>query len=959
MQTFPTDDRSIVSAVRPYFIGRVAGMPLSSIAVLRSERTLNAVSALDAADAAIADACDPLAERLHGEIPAIEDRTVRNRVLQLRRDLFNGRVPRTQDLEAGHASLSPDLWLAVSEHVERQRQRSRLAETFTELFSIEVARTRTAVQCAVADGDFVRGLLASSQTLYGNIERYRRAPAASMSSRDEQIERGLLRYLTRAATKATPFATFCAVVPGRLHESLTPARGAGAIRLTGDPRRKRSHVRLNKLLFSTLWGSLKMRPAVRARLIVELTPTLTREGDALRFLAESDGRETFQRLTVNDALDAIVPLLRRQSGTSLQAAIDALVHDPRIDASAEEATAYLDELIRVGLLRFRTGVADQDPDWDAGIASFLHRVDDPSAQEAADLLRALRDGMESYARAGADARVAIAGAMRDRIAALAESWRQPIHALKGIVYHEDATADAELQVDVDGPMRQALDRLTEWAALVGRIAAQRPEQGALRHFFDAHYGSAERGVPLLQFYEDFYREHFKEHLQRLRDADRGKPRAESDPYDLANPFSLVFVANWHRARAAMTEVFRAAWAQAPEAIEVSVSADDVRRALDPVPELPCEARSLGVFCDLVPARDGEPARAILKKGAVLTGRGKYFSRFLYMLPDDLRASVFADNNANPNEWRAEICADSNFNANLHPPLLQWEISYPTAESGGSDHQLACADLAVVRSPNDAHALHLVHGHTGRRVVPFDLGFLNPHIRPPLFQLLSRFAPLADAAVQLPDALPADASDAAAPTPRIHYRPRMTFERSVVLSRRRWLVPSELFPRQARHEDDAAYFQRIRRWRTEHGLPEQIYFRIQPIFAGQRAPQPEVDPEAAPEERAADEAETPRRPGQPRGPRDFDKPQFIDFGAPLLVKLLAHAPRDLERFVMIVEERLPEACDLVEAAGERYATELILQLEVGAPAFEEANGPHRPNDATPLPAPAEHRAAEYV
>lgn len=984
--------------LRPYFVCRTAGMPISWVAQLRSQRTLDALSTFLGIESAVESAREALAGRLHHELGLIADKSVRNRILQLRRDIFNSRMPRAVDINTCDVALPQDAWLAVAEHVELLRSKSELASQFAAVFTSEQARTRILLQRAVADDDFRRGLLASSKTLYQNVERYRRALPEATSSRDEQIERGLLRYFTRAAMKATPFATFCAVIPGQFHLSDGAPEGASALRLSGDLRRKRSFIRLNKSLLSTIWNHLKTRPAVRAQFVVELTPTLTTDGNTLRFLSNAEGLEVFQRLTTNEALDVIVPLLRTHSGTRLRTLVDALVQDSRIEASYEEVTAYLDQLIRLGLLRFRIGIADQDADWDIGLATFLDSINDSGAQAATEVLRALRAHVAPFAEAAVGERVRIAAEMHDRVARLVESWKVPALPSKFIVYHEDATADAEMHVAVNDRVATAFGRLGELVALMGRVAAQRPQQAALRHFFGSFYGSRSGGVPLLRFYEDFYREHFKEHLQRQRDAQSGMPAVDSNPYDLGNPFSLDCVAAWHTARAALTELWRTAWARTPNAVEITVSREDVEAALADIPPLlPCE-RSVGAFCELVTplATSAQRAQVILKNGTVLTGRGKFFSRFLYMLPDAMRQTVFADNNSGSSEWRAEICADSNFNANLHPTLLKWEISYPTAESGGSKDQLLCSDLLVMPSPHDAYALQLVHGPTGTPVVPFDLGFLNPLARPPLFQLLSRFTPVADATIQLPDQLSRDSAqqNAARSTPdagtrdrsdpipdavteqaTVAYRPRMTFEDSVVLSRRRWSVPSELFPRQARHEDDATYFLGVQRWRTTHGIPEQIYFRIRPSptkrtqqVAGVEVPALDANYDASrdgvalPDGNGAvglsstelplpvkqsdgteDNADLPvaEPPAElHRGSRDFFKPQFVDFGSPLLVKLFAHAPGGLEHFMMFVEERFPADDQLPELDGERYVTEFVIQLDVGVTAPEK-----------PIPTPA--------
>jgi hypothetical protein len=63
----------------------------------------------------------------------------------------------------------------------------------------------------------------------------------------------------------------------------------------------------------------------------------------------------------------------------------------------------------------------------------------------------------------------------------------------------------------------------------------------------------------------------------------------------------------------------------------------------------------------------------------------------------------------------------------------------------------------------------------------------------------------------------------------------------------------------------------------------------------------------------------------RGSRDFNKPQFIDFANPLLVRLFARITGTLKHFTVVVEECLPETHQLPTSDGNPYAVELILQV----------------------------------
>jgi hypothetical protein len=214
------------------------------------------------------------------------------------------------------------------------------------------------------------------------------------------------------------------------------------------------------------------------------------------------------------------------------------------------------------------------------------------------------------------------------------------------------------------------------------------------------------------------------------------------------------------------------------------------------------------------------------------------------------------------------------------------------------------------------------------------------------------------------AAPADAAHGhAQPKPTISYRPRLTFGGSLVLTRRRWSVPGTLLPQRRTDESAAEFFVRINRWRRESGIPESGYFRINPLPeprptpAGQPAPaQAEAPPEVVDEipgyegaaeaeahddeqeheaEPAAGEAGAPaaagadgsaaQRPKPTQASRDFYKPQFMDFGNPLLVAMLGRIGTGLKRFQAVFEERLPDRDGLPRHGDDRFVTELVVQL----------------------------------
>jgi hypothetical protein len=672
-------------------------------------------------------------------------------------------------------------------------------------------------------------------------------------------------------------------------------------------------VRLNKRIFAVVREELLADPETRAHLPVELNPTLHPEGEQWRFLAAAGEHEIFQRVPRGPVLDLFATLLdgRALPLGELERRLGA---SGRVDATADEVAAYAARLLEIGFLRFSLGIGEQEADWDRPLGRLLAAVPGELAVFTRRLLERLRAGRDELEGAGVERRRALIGettaVMRETFPRLFE--RASLRT--DVPFYEDAGSDAALDLPRDG-YRAAMEELGEWVRLTSRLAWPRHDQATMRLFFDRRYDGAP--VPLLRFYEDYYREHLKGHLEQViavrRDvrapaAGGDEPEDETagaapERPDVLNPFGLEMIERIRAANDGLESLVRARWVAAPDAPELILTAADVAAAVAGVPEPAWPCHSVSAFVQTLPGLAGGGGALLVSN--LLQGFGKYFSRFLHVLPDELHRTLAANNDRLTGELLAEISADGAYNANLHPPLLRWGVSYPTGEHDAAQGRLAVAELAVEPLPGDPHALCLRHRPSGRRVVALDLGFLNPRMRPPLFQLLINFAPAPGYTLQVPE-LPDPA--AVELPPRVIHRPRLRYGRHLVLGRRRWTVPSELFPRRETGEGDLDYLLRVDRWRRRHGIPRELFACVFPRAGGA----------AAPDGGEADGAE--RR-------EHTHKPQYVDFANPLLVDLFTRSVEGLDRFVAQLYERLPDREHLVAAGGERFVTELVVQVDL--------------------------------
>ncbi len=245
-------DADLIKALRPYCIARVSGVPVHEVEALAAPDVVSMCRAAVALDAKLAVARDSLAAVLFSAVGRAASKRVRNQLLEIRRDLFNLRTPRAAARAAAEHELASEDWAVVRDFEAQMEERSSMRAKLALAYEASLRDSRGRFQRALDDEDFRRGLAVSSPTLSLNLGKYQRTEVDRFTAREEQLERGLLRYFTRTAMKATPFATLCGVLAGRFE--LPDAYGDIApSRLLGRPRVKRALVRLNKSLFGILW----------------------------------------------------------------------------------------------------------------------------------------------------------------------------------------------------------------------------------------------------------------------------------------------------------------------------------------------------------------------------------------------------------------------------------------------------------------------------------------------------------------------------------------------------------------------------------------------------------------------------------------------------------------------------------------------------------------------------------
>lgn len=862
-------------------------------------------------------------ESLHRTIGEEADPNRRKALLSLRRRLASGKSISDDEVQFSARMLSESQISLLSEYVLARCDGAETLAKYQSSYQQCAELSRQELQRALRRSTFAMGIgLASESTLQG-LRHYVAIDPRRVRSRDRQIERGLLRYLLRASSKATPFGQFCVVVPGQFVAA--GSESDSKVRLLGAVGRLRTSVRLNKALLSLLWPRMLTVPAIRDATPVRIAAGLRREESALTFLSRRGTQEVIRRVQFSAILEVVLQVIASAASDERRYGdvVQRLLSHEALDVTEADTRHFLDGLVGIGLLQFQTAISDHEESWSGILCERLAVVDDPAASAVVNLLHSLDAMRVQFAEKCEYARNSIVSEARQLITTCLSGFNVPGAPSVKMPFYEDASADARVEVPMSASMLAATRAIADLLSVTRELAWPRDEQAAMRHYFERQYGEEKTGVPLLQFYEDFHRDHLKDHIVRMQERNVVK-RSESNA-DIGNPFGLEIVKQRRAASIAFEQLLLQRVLSNPGAEEIEISHGDLQSAFALLEHAAPLERSLSMFCHIVSRSPGaEEWRIVLAKPSAFTGYGKYYSRFLHLLPNSVRADLIGPARMGNGARLAELGLSADFNANMHPKMTSAEIAYPTEASDiAAPLRIECDEIAVQRDPQNQHRLALLHVPSGERVWPVDLGFLNPAMRPALFQLLSRFQPAA--ALSLPtlgwlNVTNADVTRSVAgglTGPEVIYLPRITYMSAVVLRRRSWSVALLALQAPTPEEEDSVAFARLNRWRRDVGLPRRTFLRI-------------VRPQARESNAAADRSDSNESAQQPkarmgRTTHDGSKPQFIDFDNPLLVQLLAATARAAPDFIASFEECLPDLSEGLETEDSMRAWEVVLQL----------------------------------
>ena len=824
----------------------------------------------------------------------------RRALIALQRDLHNDRLPAPRLLDLAQQRLDASQYQTLMDWVDRWNREENLLQEARAALHAEIFAARQQLARLASSESFQRGIQLSGAVLRRNMESFVKAVAASEDIPAHVLrktEGTLISFLYRMALKPSPFASFVEIVAQRWDSPGEP----GA---TSDPVHI---VRLSMIMLRWMERELTQIEEYRARLPIWLNNTVRCTGNTIEFFTRgADGSEQmfrgerFVSLPTSTYLRSVLEALRQQTSdrTELVACL------MKAGAKAEQAGAFVERLVEIGLLERGLGLPDQERHYARRMAEQLASFADERAQRCAALLMRLADIEQEFAAAPAKQRNQLLAEIQDHlrsfvqildiqedvgqvVALLADDTRSLLFEDVGSVGTPHSWCPASLEAEKENlaVLSQLLPLFDE--ALIERVG--------LYEYFASLYGPEGVCDDIL----DFYR-----HFAKLDSRAVSTIMAGAD-----NPH----VRTIKELRRAFCEHLRERLHDQPLALELELDQEWTRQFIQQFPAFIAPWQSMAYRLQFI----GTPhKRGGLVINGITTGYGAAFSRFcdLFDLPAGEQAWSLGDEVSQAIRRRThdaeqvDITTVLGVNTNLHPRLTRLEIEYPRSRSiGDPEGVLSLRDVRVVADAGQKR-LVLYSKRDGQRLNLVPLNFLFPSAAPNLYRFLCVFAPFVSFRTGFWSRYLSYGDESEQGRT---YFPRLKLG-NVVIERQTWAYRVDTLDRLDVQElDDMELLLAAQAWRARLALPHHGFFR----FIDMSRPGSSI-PDWI--EMARNWAMSARR-------ARLRKPHYLDFANPFLLKVFFKQLGGDARGTMMFQECLPAIETYLDYQGPTSAEEFVVEL----------------------------------
>jgi len=825
-----------------------------------------------------------ICDQLYDLITAQTDDEHRQLLINLKRQIYNDKKIAVQKLEASNDLFPVDLALELKSYLFLEQSIANFHEANRTNFQHQLIGQHKKLQQLALAPSLQNGLLLSSPVLLEQLPGYQKRAPEAFRQKEHRISFSLLRYLTRMCFKTSPFSTFTYTGIMQLSEKQQMASSSKTV----DHK-----IRLNNGLFEYLKSVLVHHPRINEFMKVKLNKTAVIREEKIHFLINFNNIESFQQLPATGLQLFMFHYFKHEQQVINLAQLIEKVSEVVEKTSVGTIKTYLFKLIAAGLLELGMETSGINPKWDEQLLEFFQNMDpkDSDISQLTGLFEQLQEHKSNYSKGNTTARSVILETAEHQLATVLKALQtsaglaapsnaidhvsesSPISTFETInfkphhfsgrqLFYEDCYT-TEPEFLNEAPIKEFTEKADQLLNHLSPLDLLKNERQKMTLFFREHYPENAM-VKVADFYHAYYF-HVK------------KPEKENP----ATPTSLK-PGDWEKA---VSGKLADLTADKPDFIHLD------HHFFEPFSNASSvdHQYSRALFVQFYPKKQSghqegpEVISGVIN--SVLPGMGKVSGRFLPLFSPDITADFLRYNaQLHPEIRKAEINDASSFNANIHPPLLDYELALPGGNKSYPEHQQIQIDDLLIRFDEKTGFLKLSYGE--KQVYTYDLCLESFYNRSNLYQLMAHFNEeeklFLPPFIGLIDAhyLKAEEEQVG----EILSLPRITYEKTVIIRRKTWRIKTDSIPIQLLSESDYDYFIRINDWRSGHELPNNIF-----LFLRKRSffIKPSVQKNAKKE-----------------GLNDDYKPQFISFEQPLLIELFKRLLVRAGDYV-IIEEMLPE------------------------------------------------------
>ena len=898
----------------PCFLLRMGGLPFEALTSLTFEKTKEIVEQVLDLEQQFDGESEDLCETIFNAVKQVEDQSLKHRLIELKRNVFNRRRISKESIESLKPLFSEEGHSKLVDWRRRHELLDHLMEEGERGFQLELDEKRTLLKTQFADEDFQKAIVLSSDALFGPLEQYLQTPSHQMKRPHLKAESSLVSYLSRMTAKTSPFSTFTPTTLGFWTKT------GAALESSQESLHQKSFVRFNQSLRVRIESALSRHPAIKRHLSPTVNKSWRLRGEKICLLKSgntvlfsSDAPEAFVELPFTRAVKEFLFLLDEgQERLRYEELVNQMVERTGGARTVEEVESFLDRLVQLEVIKNDFQIPDQAPDFLGSLCEKLRAIPDSFALEMLTVLNSISREVDRYPLLTAQERAGSLKILRDTTRQLFDTLKLTLEDHPIIIYEDVAAYPQQSELSLsawanvlsDLQFVQRLNRISDYTVTqVMTLAA----------YFEQHHGDEQGEDDLLPFYEAY--------RQTIKAVAGAKYSSPWDNLIHLNPLNLPEVSAFQEVQ----QAYRLLLAQQLQSGEEVVHLDrkKLEELMDRTPEFAREMSSQSYFCQLIISPGGNK----LVINAPYEGLGKYFSRFCFLfdgadgltnpLKDTIRQTQ--EHFRGSSQVYAELVSVLGSNVNLHPPLTDFEISYPgVAGSMPPERQIELFDLSVRKEPKTG-VLRLWSKSLQKEVVPMYFGITHAWFLPPLHQFLyCLFSP-----VGTMNSMPGLEAGMSKYEQGHEFRryPRVCVG-NVVLWRAEWQLPAATLPIKQNQESAFGYFLRVNRWKRQMGLPDEGFIRANSFFEileqlSETAKQASVVSSAS---ALQDKRHNPIR------MRDTSrKPQYIDFGNYFLLSIFSKLASMVKRS-LIFQEMLPSSKDLI-LQNERghYVSEFLIEL----------------------------------